>query len=173
MNKRVLVTYATKHGATAEIASATSSVLREQGFDVDLHDVKAVSDPGAYGAVVMGSAVYIGQWRKEAAQFLEKNERVLAGMPVWLFASGPTGEGDPVELMEGWDIPGGLRELVDRIQPVDTTVFHGNLDPDSLNFLERFTIKNVKAPVGDFRDWDAITAWAKTIGATLSERLAV
>ena len=21
-------------------------------------------------------------------------------------------------------------------------------------------IKNVKAPVGDFRDWDAITAWA-------------
>jgi hypothetical protein len=28
-------------------------------------------------------------------------------------------------------------------------------------------IKNVKAPVGDFRDWDSIIAWAASIVGTL------
>jgi hypothetical protein len=29
--------------------------------------------------------------------------------------------------------------------------------------IEIFMIKNVKAPIGDFRNWDAITTWTETI----------
>jgi len=30
-------------------------------------------------------------------------------------------------------------------------------------------LKNVKAPVGDFRDWEAITSWAADIADALKE----
>lgn len=170
MDKDVLVAYATKHGGTAEIAAHISEILHQHGLNAETRDLANSLRPDGYAAVVLGSAVYFGQWRKEAIRFLEDNEQTLSAMPVWLFASGPTGEGDPVELMEGWEIPGGLRPLVERLQPVDSTVFHGTIEPDSLNFLERFTIKNVKSPVGDFRDWDAITEWAEGIAEALEKR---
>jgi hypothetical protein len=32
----------------------------------------------------LGSAVYMGQWRKEAAKFLTANEKMLAEQLVWL-----------------------------------------------------------------------------------------
>ena len=59
--------------------------------------------------------------------------------------------------------------VADRIQPRDITVFHGAVDPQDLNFFTRWMLKNVKAPMGDFRDWDAIEAWADGIARELSE----
>jgi hypothetical protein len=43
------------------------------------------------------------------------------------------------------------------------------MDGKKLNPIEKWTIKNVKAPIGDFRDWDAITAWATAIADVLKE----
>ena len=105
MDKQVLVAYATKHGATAEIAEKIGQVLRQAGLRTDVLPADPAfgrSDLVAYKAVVLGSAVYIGRWRKEAVKFLQANEAALAEKPVWLFSSGPTGEGDPVELVKGW-----------------------------------------------------------------------
>ena len=167
MEKQVLVTYATKYGATAEIAEKIGQVLQQAGLQAQVLPADRAGDPSAYRAVILGSAVYIGQWRKEAAKFLEANESILAGKPVWLFSSGPTGEGDPAELVQGWRLPGKLQLIADRIQPRDIAVFHGAVDANKLNFLERWMLKNVKAPSGDYRDWEAITAWASAIAAEL------
>ena len=169
MDNQVLVTYASKHGATAEIAEKVGEVLRQEGLPVDVLPTTQVRDLTPYHAVVLGSAVYIGRWHKEAVRFLEANESVLAEKPVWLFSSGPTGEGDPLELTQGWCLPGKLQPIVERIAPRDIAVFHGALAVDKLNFIEKWMIKNVKAPVGDFRDWEAITAWATAIVAVLKE----
>ncbi len=169
METNVLVAYATKYGATAEIAEKIGSVLRNAGFQADVSPAGRAGDPAAYGAVVLGSAVYAGQWRKGAAAFLEANEQALAGRPVWLFSSGPTGEGDPVELMKGWRFPEGLQPLADRIQPRDIAFFHGVLDMQKLGLAEKLIVKALKAPAGDFRDWDAIGAWAEGIAAALQE----
>ena len=167
MKTRVLVAYATKYGATAEIAEKIGQVLREAGLRADVHPADRVSDLTPYKAVVLGSGVYIGRWRKGAATFLKANEKALAERPVWLFSSGPTGEGDPVELTNGWRFPKALQPIADRIQPRDVAVFHGVMDGEKLNPFERWIIKNVKAPMGDFRDWDAITAWATAIADVL------
>jgi menaquinone-dependent protoporphyrinogen oxidase len=86
-----------------------------------------------------------------------------------LFSSGPGGEGDPVKLTEGWRFPNGLQPVADRIHPRDITLFHGVIDPEKMNFLEKWMLKNVESPIGDFRDWDAITAWAAAIAATLKK----
>ena len=167
MDIRVLVAYATKHGATAEIAEKIGQVLRQAGLQADVLPADRVGDLSPYKAVVLGSAVYIGQWQKKAATFLRANEKALAERPVWLFSSGPTGKGDPVQLVQGWRFPTSLQPIADRIQARDIALFHGALDSKKMNLIEKWMIKNVKAPVGDFRDWNAIHAWASGIADAL------
>jgi menaquinone-dependent protoporphyrinogen oxidase len=173
MDKQVLVAYATKYGATKEIAEKIGQVLQQAGLQADVLPADHAGDLTAYEAVVLGSAVYIGQWRKEAAKFLQTNETALAEKLVWLFSSGPPGEGDPVELAEGWRFPGKLQPVADRIGPRDIALFHGAVDPSKLNFLERWMAKNTDTPVGDFRDWEAITSWATAIAGELQEEASV
>ena len=167
MEQRILVAYASKYGATAGIAERIGKELEGVGFAVDVQPADKVSDLTPYSAVVLGSAVYAGMWRKGAAKFLEDNVTALAEQPVWLFSSGPTGEGDPVELMDGWSFPENLQPVTDRIEPRDIAFFGGVLDMDKLNFAERMIVKSLKAPTGDFRDWDVIDAWAADIAAAL------
>jgi menaquinone-dependent protoporphyrinogen oxidase len=169
MDIQVLVAYATKYGATAEIAEKIGHVVRQAGLRTDVLSTDRVSDLTPYNAVVLGSAVYAGQWRKEATTFLEANQKKLAERPVWLFSSGPTGEGDPVQLMKGWRFPEAQQSIADRIRPRDIAFFHGVLDMKKLNLAEKLIVKGLRAPVGDFRDWDAITSWAETITDALKK----
>ncbi|PKM83260.1 MAG: flavodoxin [Firmicutes bacterium HGW-Firmicutes-14] len=170
MEKNILVAYASKRGATAEIAEKIGEVVRQNGLQADVLPVNKVRDLTPYRAVVLGSAVYIGLWRRGAVKFLRENENRLSEIHVWLFSSGPTGSGDPLEITEGWCFPESLRPLIERIQPRDITCFGGKLDLKTMNFIEKMIINKVKAPVGDFRNWEAITKWAKNIGGSLFRR---
>jgi menaquinone-dependent protoporphyrinogen oxidase len=167
MDNKILVAYATKYGSTAEIAQKIGEVLINSGLETDVLPVDRVRDLDLYQAVVIGSAVYIGQWRKEAVKFLKSNEKKLINKDVWLFSSGPAGEGDPVELMNGWRFPAGLQPVADRLRPRDIAIFHGSVNPNKLNSIEKWMLNNVKSPVGDFRDWEAIIAWATAIAEAL------
>jgi menaquinone-dependent protoporphyrinogen oxidase len=165
---KVLVAYASKYGATAEIAEKIGEVLRQSGLEADVLRADRVPDLAVYAAVVLGSAVYAGMWRKEAVQLLEGNQIALAGRPVWLFSSGPTGKGDPVQLLGGWRFPTAQQAIADRIQPRDLAVFHGKIDMERLSLAEKLMVKAVKGQAGDSREWDAIAAWAADIARTLS-----
>ena len=167
MDKQVLVAYGTKYGATAEIAERIGQVLREAGLGAEVQAADRAGDPGRYDAVVLGSALYMGQWRKEAAKFLKENEATLTQKPVWVFSSGPTGEGTVEELMAGWSFPGSLKPVAERIKPRDMTIFHGVADESKMGRLDAWVLKRVKAGIGDFRDWDVIEAWAKAIAEEL------
>ncbi|MBK7407930.1 MAG: flavodoxin domain-containing protein [Saprospirales bacterium] len=167
MNPRVLVTYASKHGATADIANKIHEILKQAGLSADILPMDEVTNPSPYQAIVLGSAVYIGQWRRAAIRFLKAHEQALTEKQVWMFSSGPTGHGDPEKLLNGQKLPEGLQPIVARIQPRDIEVFGGVLDEDKMHFWEKWIIKNVKAPVGDFRDWAVIEAWAQGIAEDL------
>lgn len=169
MNGKVLVAYASKYGSTKEIAARIGQLLEAEGLGVDVVEAGQVGSLAGYGAVVLGSAVYAGQWRKEAAELLEKQAASLAELPVWLFSSGPTGEGDASALMDGWLFPENLQEAAERIQPEAIVLFHGVLQPDKMNLAERLIVKSLKAPTGDFRDWEDIEEWAQEIAEALKE----
>lgn len=164
MSKNILVTYASKYGATKEIAEKIGDQLRLNGEEVDVFPVEIVKNLTCYQAVILGSAIYVGKWPKEAVRFLLANEKCLADRPLWIFSSGPTGEGNPIELIEGKLIPSALQSTIDRIHPRAITVFHGNINLEKINAIEKWAVKSVvKKPFGDFRDWNAIAKWTTTI----------
>lgn len=166
--EKVLVAYASKYGATAGIADRIGQVLRQAGLPVDVLPARDVRDLAPYRAVVLGSAAYIFHWRKEAAKLL----KALAAQPerpVWLFSSGPTSETDTEAFPDGLKLPKGLQPVADRLRVRDVAVFRGVLDTKKLNPIERWVMNNMKAPVGDFRQWDVIEAWARTIAQALLE----
>jgi menaquinone-dependent protoporphyrinogen oxidase len=58
---RVLITAATRHDATREIAEAIGAGLSERGIDAETRPIDEVTDLAGYDAVVLGSAVYMGR----------------------------------------------------------------------------------------------------------------
>ena len=66
---KVLVCAASKHGSTKEITEAIGRRLAEAGMSVDVSDVEEVNDLTQYDAVILGSAVYMGNWLQSALQF--------------------------------------------------------------------------------------------------------
>ena len=79
---RVLVTYSSKHGATAGIADRIGDVLRDAGLDAEVWPAAEVDGVEEYGAVVAGSAVYLGSWLKDVTGFLRRNTDALVTRPV-------------------------------------------------------------------------------------------
>jgi menaquinone-dependent protoporphyrinogen oxidase len=157
----ILVTFASKHGWTRGIAERVAAELEMQGAVVELRSIDELGLVTGYDAVVVGSAVYYGSWLKEAAGFVRRNRNALAERPVWLFSSGPVG--DTV-----LPPPKEMAEFKEAITPRDHRVFAGGLDRRQLGMTERLATKMVRAPEGDYRDWDQIVAWADGIASALS-----
>ena len=88
---RVLVAYATRHGATAGIAELVAAALTTAGLSAEARPVEDVKDAGPYDAVVVGGAAYMFHWLKPAVSFARRHHKRLAARPVWLFSSGPLG----------------------------------------------------------------------------------
>jgi len=166
---RVLVTYASKHGSTQGIAEAIGTRFRERGLETEVRPIGKVDGLDGYDALVIGSAVYLGSWMKEAVRFLDRHEEALHRVPVWIFSSGPTGtdadNAGPIDSVdtEKFSFLAKQRQRLDALGARDHRVFRGALDPKELNFLERSAIKAAKSELGDFRDWDAVARWADDI----------
>jgi menaquinone-dependent protoporphyrinogen oxidase len=47
-------------------------------------------------------------------------------------------------------------------------MFAGKLDPDNLRLHQKIALKVVRAPTGDFRDWEAIRNWVHSIAGQLA-----
>jgi len=170
MSNNILVAFETKYGATREIAQKIGDVLNEAGLSTDILPINEAKYLVPYKAIILGSAVFTGDWCKEAAEFLETNEKVLAEKMVWLFSSGPLGEGTVEEDSKGWRFPKTLQPIADRIAPRHIAVFHGKIDKEKLSLMHKFMVKVAKVPVGDFRKWDDITSWAKEIVEALKKK---
>jgi len=163
VDNKILITFGSKHGGTAEISERIAQTIQENGLSVDVSPANQAVDVQQYDTIIVGTCVYIGRWHKAVVKFLEAHEQTLTGKDVWMFCSGPTGKGDPEALLKGWKYPPKLKPVLDNIQPGEIKVFHGVLNEEKLSGLERWMIKKVNAPTGDFRDWNAIASWAKSI----------
>jgi menaquinone-dependent protoporphyrinogen oxidase len=165
----VLVAAASKHGATDEIAERIGADLAERGLDVDVKKLEEVADLGGYEAFVLGSAVYLGNWLKEARSFVDAHAGALAERPTWLFASGSIVGDPPVA-----DDPNALRAglvatLVETTHAREHKLFAGKLDKSKLGLMEKAAVRGAHASEGDYRDWEAIDDWAAAIARELQQ----
>jgi menaquinone-dependent protoporphyrinogen oxidase len=191
MAHRVLIAFATNAGSTAEVAQAVGDALGQNGAQVDVRPIKELTDVSGYDAVVVGGPMILG-WHREAVKFVQRHQSVLSRMPVAYFmtalnltagdANGPGGVPlylDP-RLAKPPRNPGKLSfkerfttvesylgpalKKAPQVKPVSVAFFKGKLEYTKLNiFQSLFVMLVVGATPGDFRDWDAISAWAGSL----------
>jgi menaquinone-dependent protoporphyrinogen oxidase len=164
----VLVTAASRYGATAEIADRIAEVLSARGLDVQRATPGEVDLEGV-DAVVVGSAIYAGHWLPEVQGVLTAIERRAAHPAVWLFTSGPVGKpsgwfarkmaaSDPIE----------LPDAITATAAQEHRMFAGKLDRRNLRGGQRLALALFRGLNGDFRDWGEIEQWAASIADQLT-----
>jgi len=160
---RVLVAVASKHGSTLEIARMIGTSLTLRKIEADVLPVGSVVSLDEYGAVVLGSSVYLGHWLESARHFAGEHADELLQRPVWLFSSGPLGE--PATPAEE---PADAVAIMEATRAREHRVFPGSLWKDELGIAERAMVAAVRAPEGDFRPWAEIDEWAGQIADELT-----
>jgi menaquinone-dependent protoporphyrinogen oxidase len=161
---KVLVTAASRHGSTAEIATMIAGILQASDIDAEVLPLEAVVSVADYDAVILGSAVYAGEWLEPARVFVAQHADDLASRPVFLFSSGPLGYPShrPVA-------PADAVAVEMTTGAMDLQVFPGRLIGRDLSLPERLITAKMHAPYGDFRPWDDILDWTREIARYLHE----
>ena len=170
MNTRILVAYATRYGSTEQVAEAIAATLREHELAVELQAMRDVQTLDGYGAVVVGAALYMFHWPKDALRFLARHRAALARRPVAVFALGPVHDAHDAQEWQA------SRTQLDHelasfpwLAPIAVQLFGGAFDPAKLRFP--LNVLAGQAPASDARDWTAIRAWAHELAAKLESAM--
>jgi menaquinone-dependent protoporphyrinogen oxidase len=191
MNK-ILVTYVTNSGSTAEVARAVMEELQKSGAEVELLPVSEVGELDSWSAVVLGAPMILG-WHRSALRFLRKNKAALAKKPLAIFVTcmslTETGEtnvqGIPIVVDENLPKPplnasrlnikeryslvsNYLRPILNacQVRPVSVGVFGGQLNYSHLQWWAMiFVVLILQAKSGDKRNWNTIRSWAGSLPA--------
>lgn len=158
----VLVATASRHGSTDEIGRVIGEVLAGPGVTVSIQQLSDVDSLEPYDAYVLGSAIYVGRWLREAEAFVADHCEELTAKPTWLFSSGPIVDGPDTSDFDP-------HELVELAGARDHCLVSGRLDSSELGIRERALVKLVRAKDGDHREWDTVVAWATAIGRSLND----
>jgi menaquinone-dependent protoporphyrinogen oxidase len=188
---KILVTYTSMAGSTAEVAQTIAAELTHSHLQVDLRPLAELNNLAGYDAVVLGAPMIMG-WHRHALRFLKQHRPTLQHIPLALFVTAmsltKTGEtlddGLPIyvdeHLPKASVQPGRLtfRERYARLpnylrpilaaahpaKPVTIGVFGGRLEYGRLPWWAvLFAMFIIQAPAGDRRNWPAIRAWAATL----------
>jgi menaquinone-dependent protoporphyrinogen oxidase len=166
--KKVLVAYASRCSTTGGVAEAIGRTLCDAGFDVDTRLAKHVEDVSPYRAVVLGSAIQRASWLPDAIEFAERNRETLSKVPVAYFLTCLTLYQDTAEtrkLARSYMEP--VLKAEPDVRPVELGLFAGVLDYGKMNVMVRMVMKSKMQakgiPEGDHRNWNAISAWAKSL----------
>jgi len=158
---RVLVAYATRTDSTAGIAEEIGRALRAHGADVDVRHVETIDSVTPYDAIIVGSAVRVRRWLREAMDFLETFGQDLSGKPVAYFAVSLTGVHRTTRAITEAEHYADYPEArLPEIRPLVKGWFNGALDYSKLMVPEQVFVRTFSVQEGDYRDWDAIRRWA-------------
>lgn len=172
--RKILIAYASQYGSTGGVTNAMAQVFCKAGAAVDVKLVTNVADLSSYQAVIVGSPVQNDAWRPEAVSFVKANREALSKLPVAYFLTCMTLGLDPQ--------PGGrermaavlkrVQEQIPEVMPVDTGLFAGTIPLGHISSMIRSVYQVLGQREGDFpgidfRDWDAIQAWAEKVSPTL------
>ena len=156
--KSILLAYATRFGSTQEVAETIAASLRQAGLTVDIQPMQEVGTLANYDAVVLGAAIYKAKWHADAHHFVSLHQEALEKRPVVIFTLGPLSPSEAAKRNSRRQLDMELAKYP-WLKPVAVEIFAGKYDPSKpgLGFFERFL------PARDYRNWDAIRAWANAL----------
>lgn len=168
MEKRILIVYTSKYGSTGGVADAIGKELCSNNGTADVVLIKNANNISSYQGVIIGGPIYMGKWMPEAIDFIQENEDTLRKIPVAYFLVGMTLARHPEKRPEMLSYMDPILKAAPRVKPVGIGTFAGAMDYNNLSWLNKKILKSKGSPEGDFRDWNAIRSWARSIRGTLS-----
>lgn len=162
MAKKILVVYASRGGSTMEAAGKIADELSSQeNTTAEVISVKKAKDIASYDAIVLGSAIWMGRPLPEMVSFIKSYKPILSTKKVAVFGLCMTLKDQTPESLKA--VGTYFEPIKALISPIDMQLFAGKVDPSRLGLFARLAIKMVKAPVGDFRNWDTIRSWVEEL----------
>lgn len=171
---KLLVTYASPHGSTAEVAIFIGRALHTYDIDVVVAHADDVTDVSDYDAFMIGSPIHSSMWLPSLSRFMFRFESELAQKPVYMFLmciiALETGGREKARENYLWE------EALERLNiPLDNIEFFaGKLNWSSIDGDERWLIsthyEGKEVPgmsQSDYRDWKAIAAWVHDVAYRL------
>lgn len=161
-SKKILIAYASQYGSTGGVAEAIGKELCSKGAKADILLMRNVKNLSSYQGVVVGSAIFRGKWMPEAVDFVKANAEILHQVPVAYFLvcmtlHQPSEENRRIALSY-FD---AVLQTIPQVKPVDIEPFAGAMHYSNLSWLNKKIIQSKGVTEGDFRDWEAIRAWAR------------
>ncbi len=178
---KVLIAYATRYGATTGASKEIARILAEEGFLVNVVNVKEekIDDISGYDLIVVGSGMQMGQWTREADGFLRRFHKELDGKKFAIFVSTmklvSEREGKIDDVVKSRKLALEDKVAQYNLHPIAMGFFGGVLDFNKMNFVMRRTMsflkpqlekdgfKEIQPGVYELRDWDEIRGWASEL----------
>jgi menaquinone-dependent protoporphyrinogen oxidase len=182
---KALIAYGTRYGATAGTSEEIGKILRKEGLDTKIVNLKEekIKDVSEYDLIVVASGMRMGKWVKEAENFLKRFQKEFEQKKLALFVSTmkmvAEREGKTEEVTESRKIALEDKVAVYRLKPITMGFFGGVINYNKMGFLMRKTMgflkpqlekdgfKETEPGFYDLRDWDEIRNWAKELAKML------
>lgn len=171
---KLLVTYASPHGSTAEVATFIGRALQTYDIEVVVSHADDVTDVSDYDAFMIGSAIHSSMWLPSISRFMFRFEHELAQKPIYMFLMCIIAlEEDGRQKARGKYL---WTEALERLNiPMENIEFFaGKLDWSRISGDERWLIstryEGVELPgrtQSDYRDWKKIAAWVHDVAHRL------
>jgi len=186
MSKNVLIVYGSRYGSTEEISTNFKQTLEDNGFIVDLINLKSkhkkIPNITNYSGVLIGSGIRIARWTKETKNFLKTNIKAINEYQIVVGIYLSSGEAsDPVKRPEAVEkyLVKVFQELgLDLGDHILYDAFGGVFDlskTTKLSWINRKMLKTAAKedpnidPHGrnDLRDWDQINQFIENFIARI------
>jgi menaquinone-dependent protoporphyrinogen oxidase len=158
---RILVTWGSKRGGTAEIGAMVAAALGARGVDVVALPAADVRVVAGFDAAVVGGALYANRWPGSVRRFVHRHVQALRRIPVWFFSSGPLDDSADRALIPATT---EVAVLAERVGAMGHVTFGGRLRPDARGFPASAMAKKHS---GDWRNPERIRVWAGEIAEAL------
>lgn len=155
---RILITYATRAGATTDVADILADAFERAGHKVETIPVQDAAAPEGFDLVVVGSGIHATAWYPDALAWVERHAGGVAGrvalFNVCLNAADPTRQPETL----GYNAAAAA-----LVEPLASASFAGRYVPERVSFWKRVFMRTMQARATDHVDPEAIRSWGAAL----------